>query len=166
MTKGEKKEDNNLDNPIGPYGFPHYNDKYNLKLGSIYEGLGKSNFIFNTFYASHYRIVDSGASKHISGNASLIQSFHECPKFSISLLNGKVKIVSFKGDAPISDDITLIDVYSVPSFQVNLLSISKLTSTTNFVIQFPKICASIFDKVWMRNSGQIEVREGLYLLQG
>lgn len=69
--------------------------------------------------------------------------------------------MSLKCDVPISNDITLVDVYFVPSFQVNLLSISKLTSNTNFVIQFSKNSTSIFDKVQMRNPGQIEVVGGL-----
>lgn len=100
-----------------------------------------------------------GASQYINGNASLFQSLHECPKFSFSLPNGEVEVVSLKGVVTISDDITLTDVYYVPSFQVNLLSISMLTSHNDIIVQFSKTCAFIFDKVRMKNPSLIEAWE-------
>lgn len=80
----------------------------------------------------------------------------------LSLPNGEVQTVTLKGDVLVSDDITSIDVYCVPSFQVNLLLVSKLTSTSNFVVQFSNFGASIFDKDRMKSPSLIEVKEGLY----
>lgn len=124
------------------------------------------HFIVKSTTLNHYPSmnIDSRAFEHISGNVPIFQSLHECSKFSISLPNGEVQIVSLKGDVSISNDITLINVYIVPSFWVKLLYVSKLTSTTDFVVQFSKSCASIFDKIRMKNPSLIDVREGLYFL--
>lgn len=124
------KTNETSENPIGPYGFPLYSDKYNPKPLPKYKGnsgSGTANSIFHGIYSHHYWIVDSGASEHLSGNAFLFKTLHKCKPFTISLSNGDQQLVSQRGDVSISPNIILESVYFIPSFQVNLLSVSKLT---------------------------------------
>lgn len=159
----ESSKEKSDDNPIGPHDFPFYSEKYNPKP-NLHDS-GTSNFIFNSHTSNNFWIVDSGASEHLSGNAFLFRNINSCDEISISLPNEMSQIVSSKGNVVISPIITLKDVYFAPSFNVNLLSINKLTTTDEFIIHFSKNHATIFDKVKMKDLGRAESRGSLYLLK-
>lgn len=61
--------------------------------------------------------------------------------------------------------ITIYDVYYSLSFNVNLLSVSKLTNFSNYMLSFTKSCAFIFDKVTRKIVGQVDMLKGLYYLK-
>jgi len=69
-----------------------------------------------------------------------------------------------KGTVHISTDIIIDNVYYSPEFRVNLISISKLTASSNFHVSFTDKHAIFLDKVMMREAGQAKLVKGLYLL--
>ncbi|KAL2232559.1 UNVERIFIED_CONTAM: hypothetical protein Sindi_1435900 [Sesamum indicum] len=70
-------------------------------------------------------IIDSGATNHICTNLRLFQSFAppSQPKH-IHLPDGSYKTATCVGTVQLNEYITLTDVLYLPSFSVNLLSVS------------------------------------------
>ena len=159
----KKKEEEEDTNPIGPYGFPLYSDKYNPKpLPKYNPGIicyASTHHIMNSW------IVDSGASEHISGNKLYFSSLFTCVPISIGLPNGNSLTVSLKGTVHINSELCIHDVYYSPDFTVNLISISRLTSCTSLGVSFTNQNAVLYDNQMMREAGRAELVKGLYLLQ-
>lgn len=110
----------------------------NLVLNTNFANFaGNLAFCNSSSFSNHEWIIDQGASDHITSNLSSlnnVQSLHQpCP---IKLLNGDVVYITHTGKLHISPDISLSNVLYVPSFKFNLLSISKLTTTLNYVAIF------------------------------
>lgn len=153
------------ENPTGPFGLPLDSEKYNPKSLPKYDP-STINFINTSHSMSDCWIVDSSASEHISSNASFFSNIVECEPISIRLPNGTNLSISMKGDVCFTPHITsLHGVYYVPSFIVNLLSVSKLTTFSNYVVNFTKSHVVVLNKVMKRTTGQANMRGGLYYLQ-
>ncbi|GJT97987.1 hypothetical protein Tco_1093505 [Tanacetum coccineum] len=79
----------------------------------------------------NYRIawvVDSGATDHISISLTVMHNTFTCnPPILINLPNGQTVEVNICGSVRINSEITLTNVFYVPSFSYILLFISKLT---------------------------------------
>lgn len=97
---------------VRSHGFQLYFEKYNLKLLPKYKDSGIANSIFHDNYSHLYLINDLGVSKHLIENVFFFKTFYKCKPFTISLSNG---------DRHVSVSPNIL------SFQVNLLSVSKLT---------------------------------------
>ena len=83
-------------------------------------------------------VIDTGAIYHVSFTPS---SFQQPPILSsldksICVPNGHSVPIHGIGNAQITSDIILTDVLFLPSFKFNLLSMPKLTQTTNCSIFF------------------------------
>lgn len=82
-------------------------------------------------------ILDRGASNHMCCNQSLMSNLHIISSpIHIALPNSQTIMVHRVGYVMISPTITLTDVLLIPSFQCNLLSISKLTYQSNITVSF------------------------------
>lgn len=91
----------------------------------------ESYFFFYKFW-----IVDSGASRHICSNTNAFISLRPIQNSTITLLNKTCIPVHFSGDVKLSSNLILKDALFVPQFQFNLLSISALTPTSLFIVNF------------------------------
>jgi hypothetical protein len=94
------------------------------------------------FGSSNCWILDSGATDHITSDSSLF--LHSRPPHApfVKLPNGSTIPINSTGTLSFNKDIALKDVLHVPSFQLNLLSASKITKSSNCcVILFPDFCA-------------------------
>lgn len=80
---------------------------------------------------------------------------------AIGLPNGISFFVFMKGDVRITHMITICDVYYSPSFNVNLLSMSRLINSNDYMLSFTKSYAFIFDKVMSKTN----MVKGLYYLK-
>ena len=160
-TKPEKEEED--PNPIGPYGFPLYSDKYNPKPLPKYNP-GIICYASSKTHISNSWIIDSGASELISGNKNYFSSLYHCIPISIGLPNGNSLTVSMKGTVHINSSIIIDNVYFSSDFHVNLISVSKLTTISKFDISFTDGHAVLFDKVMMKEAGRANLVKGLYLL--
>ena len=82
-------------------------------------------------------IVDTGASDHMSPHLHLFKSIRvlKCP-IRIKLPDGTSKLVTRVGSIQINTNLTLHNVFYVPDFQVNLLSVGKLLKTQSLIAIF------------------------------
>jgi hypothetical protein len=82
--------------------------------------------------------VDSGPSKHLCGNRSLLFDMEPIQKFKVYVADGTAQEATHKGSAKIQinhdQHLIIPKVYYVPTFSCNLLSISELSQ--NFDITF------------------------------
>ncbi|BBH03234.1 RING/U-box superfamily protein [Prunus dulcis] len=85
-------------------------------------------------------IIDSGATDHITSSPDLLHTLASHPS-SVELPNGsRIDIIS-TGSLKINSDPVIKDVLSVPSFNVNLLSVSKITRDLHCTVIFqPGFC--------------------------
>lgn len=65
----------------------------------------------------------------------------------------------------LAPDLTLCDVLYIPSFRVNLISVSSLLHGSDFSITFHTNSFVIQDKYKSRMIGQGDLWQGLYVLQ-
>ena len=119
----------------------------------------------NGMFPSTDWIVDTGASNHVTGNASLLFDLMCIPGCPVGLPNGAIVMAKQEGSVRLSDAITLTHVLYVPHLQCNLLSVSQLTATMNCIVQFNNNVCVIQDP--LRNLiGTAVRRNGLYYFGG
>jgi hypothetical protein len=86
-------------------------------------------------------IIDSGASKLVTGTSSEFVEYHPskhlCPE-TVQTADGTSQPISGTGLVRCSSSITLSSVLHVPSFPGNLLSVSSLVDQLNCTVLFDK----------------------------
>ena len=108
-------------------------------------------------------IIDSGASDHICGNLKWFHSYNEIIPTHIKLPTSHFTIAKQSGTIKFSDDFIIHDVFYVPEFHFNLISVSKLTKFLSIVI-FDGFQCCIQDKKTKKMIGYGHKREELYYL--
>lgn len=89
-----------------------------------------------TFHDTHW-LIDSGASRHISGSLHLFTNLRQAHANStISLPDGTIKYVSHLVDIVLSSKLILKDVLYVPSLNYNFLSVARLAAADKLQFQF------------------------------
>ena len=84
-------------------------------------------------------IVDSGASDHMTGDATILDNYSPCNgDLAFRIADGSLSKVAGTGSVVISKDLNLTSVLLVPNLDCNLLSISKLTQEKSCVTKFFK----------------------------
>ncbi|XP_023754962.1 uncharacterized protein LOC111903417 [Lactuca sativa] len=93
---------------------------------------------FNSFVSSHKWIVDSGANQHMIASESSLHDIVDVSKLDIlvSHPNGTSAKIEKIGNVNVSDSLTLFDVFVVPDFNVNLLSVHKICKDSNCEVVF------------------------------
>jgi len=82
-------------------------------------------------------IVDSGATRHVTGAAREFSSYtHLAVPDSIQTADGTVQPVVGKGTVRCTDSVTLTNVLHAPSFPVNLVSISAIIREQKCTVTF------------------------------
>ena len=82
----------------------------------------------------------------------------------VKLPNGHHVTATHSGDIYLSASIILSDILYIPSFTFNLISISKLVSSTNCKLIFFSTSCILQDTNTQARIGTVEVRNGLYHL--
>ncbi|KAK3019009.1 hypothetical protein RJ639_003617 [Escallonia herrerae] len=109
-------------------------------------------------------ILDSGATDHITSDPTLFTQTNSSSIPSVNLPTGSSASINSIGTIPVISNITLDNVLCVPSFRLNLMSVSKLTNDLNcFVILFPSFCA-LQDLAMGKMIGSGKQRGGLYFM--
>ncbi|XP_068319168.1 uncharacterized protein [Pyrus communis] len=86
-------------------------------------------------------ILDSGATDHIVSDSTLFSNTKPPSLPVVNLPTGSSIPITCTGTIPFNSDITLTDVLCVPSFNLNLMSASKVTDSLNCcAILFPTFC--------------------------
>lgn len=124
----------------------NFKEKSRMQSNAFSAVFLSGNFNKNAWY------IDSGASVHLTANESWVKNASYDQKQEIIVANseklsvlcsGDVKITTTAGD--IDYDITVEDVYCVPSLATNLLSVSQLIRKGNKV-SFSDSSCSIYNK--------------------
>ena len=109
--------------------------------------------------------MDSGATDHVSASLTHFRSYNQLnPPIMVKLPNGHYVPATHSGDICLSASIILSDVLYIPSFTFNLISISKLVSSTNCKLIFFSTSCILQDTNTQARIGTVEVRNGLYHL--
>jgi hypothetical protein len=78
------------------------------------------------------RVIDSGASNHMTGTSPLFFSYNPCSsRDKVRIADGSLLPVSGKGSVSVTPSMTLASVLHVPNLIANLLSIARITIELN-----------------------------------
>jgi hypothetical protein len=115
--------------------------------------------------ASRSWIIDRWATYHISSSSKLLlRTDKNCSLPSVLLSSGqKAKIVT-KGSLPLNSVYYLHNVLCVPTFKVDLMSVSRLTKGLNCSVTFFSYWCILQDLATRRMIGLSKQRDGLYYL--
>jgi len=90
---------------------------------------------------SHSWMLDSGATDHVSFDSFFFVHFNTSRMPCVNLLTGSSVPIDSTGTILFNKNITLDNVLHVPSFSLNLMSVSKLTKSLHCcIILFPDFC--------------------------
>ncbi|XP_074306647.1 uncharacterized protein LOC141641902 [Silene latifolia] len=107
-------------------------------------------------------ILDTGASNHVMGNLSCLVAPRTIASRPVGLPNGQQVASTLMGSVYINESLTLHDVLYVPSLTCNLISVSQLTATADFLFVFAKDSCLIQVPSTRTAIGVGELRDGLY----
>ena len=111
-------------------------------------------------------IVDSGASDHMTGDATIFYTYSPCPNnLTVRIADGSLSKVAGTGSVVLSRDLTLNSVLLVPNLDCNLLSISKLTKEKKYITNFSSTHCEFQDLDSGKTIGNAEECSGLYILK-
>ncbi|CAM8889602.1 unnamed protein product [Rhodiola kirilowii] len=117
---------------------------------------------FNT----HSWIVDSGATNHFVSNIDLISGLYKLPQeCKVLLPNSEVIGIAYAGKCVLSSELLLEDVLLVPTFKINLISVSKLVLDSKCSVIFTGSSCQIQDLTFKSTLLTGEVSGGLYYLR-
>jgi hypothetical protein len=81
-------------------------------------------------------IIDTGATHHITYSLSNFSHYKTITPFTMKMPNGSTTNATICGTVILSNFITLQNVYYIPSFTVNLISVTQLTSASDCFLNF------------------------------
>ena len=90
-----------------------------------------SSQVDTTHLCSTDWILDSGATDHMIHSLQFFTSVTSIVHFSAKLPNGDMAKVTHIGTIKLTSTLTLENVFCIPSFSFNLVSISKLTQSSS-----------------------------------
>jgi len=109
-------------------------------------------------------ILDSGATDHITYDSIIFTKAESSQIPIVNLPTGSCAPITSTGTIPFNSNITLDKVLCVPSFRLNLMSVSKLTHSLNYcAILFPTFCV-LQDLATGKMIGSGKQRGGLYYM--
>ncbi|GAU44842.1 hypothetical protein TSUD_400430 [Trifolium subterraneum] len=110
-------------------------------------------------------IVDSGASHHMCNSIQWFHSYSEITPIKIKLPNGNIVLAKHTGIVKFSPSLIITDVLYVPTFSINLVSVSQLSRAQNYSVNFNGSHCLIQDHPTKRMIGFAEMIDGLYYLK-
>jgi hypothetical protein len=121
-------------------------------------------FIVKPIFSSTKWFIDTGAIDHMVITNQFYTSMHHVDNINVNLPNGQSVLVTHIGSIQVTPTLLLIDALCVPSFDFNLIYVSKLTSSLNCCIFFLSTCCFIEDLMQWKMIGMGKQQNGLYLL--
>ena len=139
-----------------PLAGTFFNLKHSVFVAKV---VNRNAFSCNTW------VLDTGATDHIICSVSLLTFVTALTQCVVELPNGESAQVTHIGTVKLSATLILDHVLCVPSFSVNLFSISKLTQQLPYCLVFLSQFCFIQDLSSWKTIGIGEMHNGLYLLQ-
>ena len=85
----------------------------------------------------HRLIIDSGATDHITSSPTLLVNSNKNTFLPpVAMPSGEQASITSIGNLPLNSAITLQNVLGVPSFKVDLMSVSRVTKDLNCSVTF------------------------------
>ena len=110
-------------------------------------------------------VIDTGATDHMVTSTQFFTTMTTVTNVSVTLPNGFTVMVTHIGSIQLTSSLLLHDVLCVPSFDFNLISVSKITSIMPCCIIFLSNLCFIQDLLQWKMIGLGKQRGGLYILQ-
>ncbi|KAL9152172.1 hypothetical protein ABFS82_11G102700 [Erythranthe guttata] len=135
----------------------------NIGTVSCVSGIFSSLFTNQSPILPHHWIMDSGASRHICNDKSAFFNLKYVDNASVILPDATMFHVPCIGDVQLNSTITLTNVFYVPQFTFNLISVSALLMNNSYTLSFNMHSFLLQDKA-CRMIGKGNKIEGLYVL--
>ena len=114
--------------------------------------------------ASRNWIIDNGATDRITSSSKLLHKNKNCPLPPVLLPSREKPNTVAKGSLPLNSIYYLHDVLFVPTFKVDLISISRLTRGLSCSVTFFPYWCILQDLATRRTIGLSKQRDRLYYL--
>nr|ABD32757.1 Integrase, catalytic region [Medicago truncatula] len=114
--------------------------------------------------ASHHWILDSGANNHICSSSLCFTSFYKIKPTNVNLPNKTTVLVQYAGNVSFSSSLYLTNVLYCPTFNLNLISVSKMCKSLSCFVNFSTDSCIIQELSTKRMIGLGENIHGLYRL--
>jgi len=114
---------------------------------------------------TNHWIIDSGANEHICSSLSSLHSYYKIKPLNVTLPNGSSVLVDYAGTIIFSPHFHFSHVLYSLSFQVNLISVSKIYKSLYYQINFLADKCVIQDVKTQKMIGLGSLYDGLYRLQ-
>jgi hypothetical protein len=109
-------------------------------------------------------IIDSGASHHICASLHWFHSYSEINPMIVKLPNGNHVVTKYAGTVKFSSLFSISGVLYVPSFNVNLISVSLLCDVAQCIVRFTDTYGYVQEQKSLKMIGLAEKKDGLYHL--
>jgi len=111
-------------------------------------------------------ILDTGATDHSTCMRNIFTNFHKIKPIKIGLSNGSCVYANYVGTVRITKKLIIYDVFYIPSFTLNIISIQKLINHFNLQWLFFRDKCQIKDIHTWRMVGLASLIDGLYRITG
>lgn len=120
----------------------------------------------NSFVKSKKWVVDSGANQHMTASESCLSDIVDVSKLNLKVAhpNGSSARINKIGNLQLSNALTLFDVFVIPDFSVNLLSVHKVCRDSKCKVVFDEYSCVVQDS---QSKGTVETGNesgGLYYI--
>ncbi|CAH9112979.1 unnamed protein product [Cuscuta epithymum] len=106
--------------------------------------------------------IDTGASRHVTGDLSRLTDVVSIRDCSVGLPDGRTVYATLEGRVVLSNDLALDHVLYVPKLNCHLISISQLTDQSACLVTFTNSLCAIQDLHSRSLIGAGERRDGLF----
>ncbi|KAI3683196.1 hypothetical protein L1987_83696 [Smallanthus sonchifolius] len=110
-------------------------------------------------------VVDSGANQHMVKSETSLINIVDVSEFNIKVKhpNGTSAIVTKIGNLKLSNEVALIDVFVVPDYCVNLISVYKLAKDSKMIVSFDEHNCYLQDSLTKKVLATGSQCDGLYI---
>nr|GMC80250.1 Retrovirus-related Pol polyprotein from transposon TNT 1-94 [Ipomoea batatas] len=130
-------------------------------LTGLISGTKVSDDQLNGKFDTRLWIIDTGASRHVTGDSTRMTNVKDIFHCLIGLPNGKTVVATQEGSVRLTDKITLNHVLYIPSLSCNLISVSQLNDDMQSSVHFNSYMCAIHDQS-REMIGTGVRRDGLY----
>nr|GMC80237.1 Retrovirus-related Pol polyprotein from transposon TNT 1-94 [Ipomoea batatas] len=134
-------------------------------LTGLISGTKVSDDPLNGQFDTRLWIIDTGASRHVTGDSTWMTNAKDIFHCHVGLPNGKTVVATQEGSVRLTDKITLNQVLYVPSLSCNLISVSQLNDDMQSSVHFNSYMCAIQDQS-REMIGTGVRRDGLYYFKG
>lgn len=139
-----------------------YQSETNDEIDAAFPG---NMYCLSIMFDNSYWILDTGAIDYVTpSKINLQQAKNVTTQSHINLPNGNIASVTCLVKVKLNDGVELKDVLYVPSFKLKLLSVSKLTKDSKYIVIFYDTFCVIQDYVTNKVRGIGQEYKGLFYL--